>query len=67
MHNAPNSTNGTAPSPLGGGGGGDTLSILVNTLAVIFFVIGLGYFSSLSGFVPRTANMAKRVPGSIVN
>ena len=55
LHNGTNSTNGTAPSPLGGGGG-DTLSILANTLAVIFFVIGLGYFSSLSGFVPRTAN-----------
>ena len=51
-----NSTNGTAPASLPSSSGGDTLRILTDAITIIFFVMGLGYFSSLSGFVPRNAN-----------
>ncbi len=36
--------------------GTDTLGTLINSLAVIFFVMLLGYLGSASGFVPRAAN-----------
>ena len=56
LRNSTNSTNGTDVGPSPAAAGSDTLHVLIDTLAVIFFVIGLGYFSALSGFVPRTAN-----------
>ena len=34
----------------------NTLAALSQALAVTFFIMGLGYFSGLTGFVPRTAN-----------
>ena len=34
----------------------NTLGALSQALAVTFFIMGLGYFSGVTGFVPRTAN-----------
>ena len=34
----------------------NTLLALSNALAVTFFIMGLGYFSGLTGFVPRSAS-----------
>jgi len=51
---APSPMNSSAPTAAAGGE--DTLSILVNSLSIIFFTMGLGYVGKSTGFIPGDAN-----------